>query len=148
MKTTILEVIGLLGNADDESPMPEVPDVLSKFLETAAVAGTIGGRPGIGFAAVEAFREETAELNADVAARYRKIAEKVTEKKPVTPAGGDGDDTLEKYCSPEGRRKINLREYLKSMLAEGQTAEAVIAHAQKYDAGTANLLRELATEFA
>ncbi len=145
------------GAADDEilTDLPgdteeasDVPCPVTKFFQTAQLAATTNlGRSA--HQHVHNFAVELAPLDAAVAAHYKKLAFAVTKKKPApAAAGGDDPHALEKAFSPEGRRKANLREFLKGRLAEGDTAEAVIAHAARYDAHTANLLREIAMEFA
>jgi hypothetical protein len=101
-----LAALNILG---DEEIVLEKADVLDEFLQAAAVAGAIGGPPGTGFAHVEAFTQETAERNADVAARYRKIANEAAKK---DPAGGGNSlakragKTIEETVYPSGATVI------------------------------------------
>jgi hypothetical protein len=88
----------------------------------------------------EALHKQTAHLDAVL---------KVAAKASATPEQKEpaADDELAKaYLSASGRRKANLREYLKTSLAGGETLEAIVAHARRYDAETANLLQEIGNE--
>jgi hypothetical protein len=127
----------------------DVPDEFSKFLETAAVAGAYGGRPGTGFAHIEALREETAQLDKSVASRYKAIAEKVT-KKLVASAGGDDPHKLEKRFSPD--EKAGYRQFFKEHLEKGKTAAEILngwlVEFPHHHPDIGKLMREVAAEFA
>jgi hypothetical protein len=93
-----------------------------------------------------AFQREVAQRDAEFQKRFEIAEKNGLWKTPaeVTPAG---DDTLEKAFRPEGRRRANLREFLKARLAEGDNVRDIISHARRYDERTALLLEEVAAEF-
>jgi hypothetical protein len=128
----------------DDSDGPLVDDeIQSQFSAAQKLAGLGVYSPQFQAEAEE--RSETFEKRFEVAEEKRQGLWKTPASDPVMPAG---DATLAKMFRPEGRRKENLRQFLKSRLAEGDTIESVIAHAERHDARTANLLREIAAELA
>jgi hypothetical protein len=130
----------------DTEEVSDVPIVLDEMFANAKCAAALN-MGSHGARLVHNLAVASAERSAPIRAHYKKLAASVAKKEPAL-AAGDDDDTLEKYFSPAGRRKASLREFLKGRLAEGDSAESVIAYAARYDVGTANILREIAAEFA
>jgi hypothetical protein len=135
----------------------DAPDVYDQFLETAKLAGAIGGRDGFRHAAN--FAEEVAQLDREHREHYQKLAkdaaraeaiekQKLEKSTPTPEVTQRDDDSLGKRIATDAhaRRVFNLREWMRSQLALGKTTSELIAHAEMHDAATANLLREAAGE--
>ena len=146
MKNIGLEFLaaGILESAGDDAITADTdtPDALDSFLETSRLAAALG--PG-GHQRAHNLSVEAQERDTALAGHYKSIAEKAAKTNPPAASPAPEADTLEKRESAN-RRKTNLREFLKVRLAEGDTAEAVIAHARKHDERTALLLSEIAQE--
>jgi hypothetical protein len=128
-----------------------IPDVLGQeeivLEETDAIDKILAASPlaaFVGFTAAEQFNASTAQRDRKFADHYKALAAKATKKNP--PAQPETSDALEKIYNPSLRRKIGLTNYLKSMLAQGETVQAIVSHAEKHDAHTADLFREIARE--
>jgi hypothetical protein len=118
----------------------ESPDVFSKFIEQAAVCAAlpIGDRHIVSSAPVAKF--DFADIDADAKIYAKRMAEEWNEE--IT----NDSERLAKMETPGNRRRENLRGWLQGQLVLGKSARELIDHAGKYDAGVANVLREIAAE--
>jgi hypothetical protein len=114
----------------------------SEFRADAELAGALGGMPGVGHQHVAALRQETAQLNAEVAAIYRKRAEAEKKNPPVSPAANE----LRKRFG--GSEKNIFRKFFQEQRAMGVSVSAILNkftdEARREFAG---ILQELCEEF-
>ena len=145
-----------LGSATDEKILPDlagdseevanVPCAVEKFFEKATLASALRvGSTDCNFGHVENLAVESQALDARLSAHYRKLAKDAAPKNPPAPAVTTSEE-LAKNFNASSRRKESLRQFLKSSIAGGETAEALITYAAKHDTHTANLLRTIAEE--
>jgi hypothetical protein len=135
-----LELYGAYGERADTEEGSDVPNPIEEFFKTAELAASY---PVGGFQHAHNLAVETAERDATVAALYKKIAADAQKKSAGAPPAGT---SLEKAFGPGARRKESLRQYLKSQLAVGVSAQSVVDYARAHDEHTASLLLEIASE--
>jgi hypothetical protein len=137
MNPTLAEFELRMNEGERPNELPEPLDPFSKFVEEAALAGAIGWRN------VAKFEEETSDINARADRAVRKNHTKASDfDETLVP----DSQALAKFATPSDRRRQNCRVWLLSQVALGKTAHNLIAHAQRHDPNTANLLREISTE--
>jgi hypothetical protein len=122
-------------------PEPEVPDAFAQFRADAELAAALGGRSG--HQHVANFREETSQLDKDLAAHYRKIAAKAEKNTPPVPLASN---ELRKRFG--GSEKSIFRKFFAEQRAMGESIPAILnkftPEARREFAG---ILQELCEEF-
>jgi hypothetical protein len=142
------ELAAFMDTANDDGPLlDEAPDAFSKFLDTAALAGSIGRN---GHQHAHNFAIETQELDERASAIYKARAKAALQKTAATEweenldAGGE----LHKRHSGEG---AGYREYFRSHIALGKTAAEVLdgwlSEFPHPNPDVEKLMREVAAEF-
>jgi hypothetical protein len=109
----------------------DTSDALEKFFESAPLAGFVTWQ------GVAAIAGETSELHkrARIALTHATAAPRVEES-----------DRLEKSFGPKYRAKMYVAEWLRGELALGKTVSELAEYAERHDADTARLIREIGEE--
>jgi hypothetical protein len=136
-----LELKQIFDRADDPIALEEVhDDAFTKFLADAELAASFGGRSG--HQHVANFREETSQLDKDLAAHYRKLASEAEKKSAPAPAS----DELRKRFG--GSEKTLFRKFFAEQRAMGVSVSAILnKFTDEARREFGQVLRELCEEF-
>jgi hypothetical protein len=120
----------------------EVPDAFAQFRADAELAAALGGRGA--HQHVANFREETSQLDKDLAARYRKIAAKAEKNTPPAPSASD---ELRKRFG--GSEKNIFRKFFVEQRQLGKSVSEILDRfTPQARAEFGQILQELSEEFA
>ena len=130
--------------ADASPDVDDAPSPMAAFAERAAAKVAAGGSAGLD-ALKEISKAQGYAPPSDDAGNIWIKHERVTVQPIESPYDAPDDDALTKRVGTSTRR-LNVEKFVRTRLALGESVESLAEHAEKHDAETAALIREIGAD--